>query len=66
MDAAQAQELRESVAATRSVVKATLRTCRGCLQMLTDLERRLEEYTQSLQEAERHDNHRSTAELVRR
>jgi len=54
MDAA---ELQESIAATRSVVKATIRTCRGCLQMLADLERRLEETTQSLKEAERNEQH---------
>ena len=53
MDAA---ELQESIAATRSVVKATIRTCRGCLQMLADLERRLEETTQSLKEAERNEH----------
>jgi hypothetical protein len=34
-------DLRESVAGTRSTVKALIRTARGALGMLTDLERRL-------------------------
>jgi hypothetical protein len=49
-------ELRESIAGTRSAVKSAMRTCRGALGMLVDLERRLAEFEQTQsQEAERGD-----------
>ena len=61
-------DLRDSIRATRSMLKASQRTLRATLQTVNDLERRLDdlENAEPLQEAERNNgNHEAAAALTR-
>lgn len=46
-------DLQDAIAGTRTTVKALIRTARGCLGMLTDLEQRLEALNAQPEEAQR-------------
>lgn len=59
-------DLREAISGTRSTVKALIRTARGCLGVLTDLEERLDALDNAQPEEAQRDEHPAADAAERR
>lgn len=59
-------DLRDAIAGTRSTVKSLIRTARGCLGVLTDLEERLDALDNAQPEEAQRDEHSESDAADRR